>query len=92
MNQKIFQLLLVIFLSYSISFSLTKLTLTSYVESCISSKAQIQTALSNEIYLKDRNKIIEAVNIFYESYRSECMERAKNLEFYNFIYYLDDLF
>ena len=92
MNQKIFQLLLVIFLSYSISFSLTKLTLTSYVESCISSKAQIQTALSNEITLKDRNKITEAVNIFYERYRSECMERVKDLEFYNFIYYLDDLF
>ena len=99
MNKKIYQLILIIFLSYSISLSLDKLThsiyhqnYTSYVDSCILSKAQIQTALSNDIKLTDRYRLIESVNLFYEQYHSECAESYNHQDSYNFLTYIVELF
>ena len=99
MNKKIFQLLIIIFVSYSISLSLDKLThsinhqnYTSYVESCILSKAQILTALSNDYQYKDVTKISEGVDIFYERYHSDCAESFNHQDSYNFLTYIVELF
>ena len=99
MNKKIFQLIIVIFLSYSISLSLDKLThsiyhhnYTSYVESCIQSKAQIRTALSNNIKLQDRNQLDEAVDFWYEQYHTECAVSFDHQDSYNFLTYIVELF
>tara|TARA_B100000963_G_C22094974_1_gene438149 strand:+ start:102 stop:416 length:315 start_codon:yes stop_codon:yes gene_type:complete len=99
MNKKIFQLIIVIFLSYSISLSLDKLThaiyhqnYTTYVENCILSKAQIQTALSNDIALKRGYNLVEGVNIFYDQYYYDCANNFNHQDSYNFLTYIDELF